>query len=309
MLPSLKSFLLENKFWVISLFFSAVIILGLGYGYYVFFAVTKDFPVNKSFVVEENESLRSISNRLEKEHYINSALGFRVWASFIGGDRYIQLGGYVFDSPQSLGSILKKLVLSKPDAPLIKVTIPEGSTVKDIAESVNKVLPSIEVKSFENVVIESKAEGKLFPSTYFLLPSMIDKRVVDLMVSTFEEKYLESFKNKQIPSPLQNKEEILSLAAILEGEAKTKEDMKMVAGILLKRLNIGMALQVDVAPETYKNKGLPEVPINNPGLIAIDAVFNFTDTPYLYYITGKDGKMYYAKTFTEHKLNIKKYLK
>lgn len=306
---SFKSFLLENKFRIITLLFSVVIALSLGYGYFVFFTVTKDFPVNKNFIVEENESLRSISKRLEKEHYINSALAFRVWASFVRGDRHIQLGGYVFDHPQSLGSILKKLILSKPDAPLIKVTIPEGSTVKDIAESINKVLPSVEIESFENGVVESKAEGRLFPSTYFLLPSMNDKRIIDLMVSTFEEKYLESFKDKQIPLPLKNKEEVLSLAAILEGEAKTKEDMKIVAGILLKRLNVGMALQVDVAPETYKNKDVPEIPINNPGLTAIDAVFDFTDTPYLYYITGKDGKMYYAKTFTEHKLNIKKYLK
>jgi UPF0755 protein len=74
-------------------------------------------------------------------------------------------------------------------------------------------------------------------------------------------------------------------------------------------MRIGMPLQVDVATSTYKVKGLPLVPINNPGLTSITAVINPTYTDYLYYITGKDGLMYYAKTFNDHKRNIQKYLK
>jgi UPF0755 protein len=74
-------------------------------------------------------------------------------------------------------------------------------------------------------------------------------------------------------------------------------------------MRIGMPLQVDVAMETYKEKGLPKKPINNPGLVAITAVLNPVYTEYLYYITGNDGEMYYAKTFNDHKRNIAKYLK
>lgn len=130
-----------------------------------------------------------------------------------------------------------------------------------------------------------------------------------MMKTTFENKYTDFVKGLLIPLPLTKESEVLSLAAILEGEAKTQEDMQMVAGILLARLKKGMLLQVDVAPETYKNKGLPVVPINNPGEMAISAVFYATSSPYLYYITGKDGKMYYAKTFEEHKRNIVRYLR
>jgi UPF0755 protein len=70
-----------------------------------------------------------------------------------------------------------------------------------------------------------------------------------------------------------------------------------------------MRLQVDVAENTYKERGLPVVPINNPGVVAIEAVFHPKESPYLYYLTGKDGRMYYAKTYEDHKKNIQKYLR
>jgi UPF0755 protein len=60
---------------------------------------------------------------------------------------------------------------------------------------------------------------------------------------------------------------------------------------------------------SYTTKGLPFMPINNPGVIAVDAVLHPVETSYLYYITGNDGKMYYARTFNEHRRNILKYLK
>lgn len=265
--------------------------------------------MGKNFIVYENENLKSISFKLKDNNYIYSDFLFRICVSFLKRDRTIQVGEYVFDKPQSLFGVIKKITSASPDIPLIKVTIPEGSTLTDIALSFSKVMPNFSIKNFERETLERKVEGKLFPSTYFLLPSMNEPHIIDLMVKTFEKKYGESFVNIHIPLPLNNQEEVLSMAAILEGEAKTIDDMKIVSGILLKRLSKGMLLQVDVAPETYKIKGLPLIPINNPGLNAINATLNPTTSEYFYYLTGKDGTMHYAKTFTEHKLNIQKYLK
>ena len=271
--------------------------------------IPSTFPVGTNFVVEEGENLRSISSRLQNENYIKSALLFRAWISFLGRDRHIQLGVYSFDKPLVLGAVIKKLVSGNPDAPLISITIPEGSTYVEIADLIKKELPNFSIEVFNKKVLEKNANGKLFPSTYYLLPSTKEERIIDIMTETFNKKYKDSFSNSKIDAPLKNKEEIIVLASILEGEAKTFVDMKMVAGILLKRLSLNMSLQVDAAKETYKTKGLPVEPINNPGTVAIGAVLTPTSSNYLYYITGNDGIMHYSKTFEEHKKNIQKYLK
>ncbi|HCC05922.1 TPA: hypothetical protein DEP94_01000 [Candidatus Nomurabacteria bacterium] len=270
--------------------------------------IPNNFPVGTNFVVEEGESLRSISNRLQNENYIKSALLFRAWISFLGRDRHIQLGVYSFDKPLVLGAVIKKLVSGNPDAPLVSITIPEGSTSFEVASIIKKELPKLSVDIFGEKVFAKKADGKLFPSTYYLLPSTTEERIVDIMTETFDKKYEASFSKTKINSPLKDKDDVIILASILEGEAKTSTDMKIVAGILLKRLSLNMALQVDVAKETYNRRGLPIQPINNPGMIALDAVLNPTTSPYLYYITGRDGIMHYSKTFEEHKRNIKKFL-
>jgi UPF0755 protein len=120
------------------------------------------------------------------------------------------------------------------------------------------------------------------------------------------------------------------MASILEREANNPEDMRIVAGILWNRLDIDMPLQVDAvfgyirqengytptaedlqldSPyNTYRNRGLPPTPISNPGLDALLAAVQPEETPYLYYLTGRDGKMYYGRTFEDHKRNRALYL-
>ena len=102
---------------------------------------------------------------------------------------------------------------------------------------------------------------------------------------------------------------ILIMASYLEGEANNDKDMKIVSGVLWTRLKIGYFLQIDAATSTYKNKGFTKSPINNPGMMAIKAALNPIKTGYLYYITGRDGEMYYSTDYEGHLLNIKKHLR
>jgi len=124
--------------------------------------------------------------------------------------------------------------------------------------------------------------------------------------------------------------EVLTMASIIEKEVRTPEDMKLVSGVLWKRIEVGMPLQVD-APfiyyngknsytltkedlsddheyNTYKNKGLPPTAITNPGLDSIRAAITPTNTEYLYFLSDKSGNMYYAKNFEGHKRNRELYL-
>ena len=127
------------------------------------------------------------------------------------------------------------------------------------------------------------------------------------------------------------------MASLVEGEVPHEEDRPVVAGILLKRLESGMPLQVDSSIiyykcdilkvsdcrkisnddlklnssyNTYKNKGLPKGPINNPGLTAIKAVLNPLDSPYWYYLSDpQTGNTIFSKTLKEHNQSVEKYLK
>lgn len=265
------------------------------------------FPHGTSFQVGEGESLGSISTRLQNEHIISSALLFRGWISLLGRDKNIGLGEYYFTNEIPLGLVIAKFIHG-PDQPLIVVTIPEGKTTEEIADAFQKALPVFSTGTFKTLVSKENADGYLFPSTYYPLPSFKEKDIVDLMRSTFEKEYSKNFKSVPFPKLVSTERKVISLAAILEGEAKTPEDMKIVSGILQKRLENGMKLQVDAAKSTYTTKGIPDTPIDNPGLVAIEAVFHPTSSPYLYYLTGRDGKMYYSKTFEEHKLNIQRHL-
>ena len=124
----------------------------------------------------------------------------------------------------------------------------------------------------------------------------------------------DNFEKKITPSSAnyfsgKTEKEIIIMASIIEREAKGDTDRGIISGILWKRIQIGMPLQVDSAPETYKTKGLPDSPIGNPGLKAIEAAINPQSSSYLYYLHDKDGNIHYAKTFAEHEVNIEKYLK
>lgn len=267
-----------------------------------------DFPEGKRFEIGENESLYSISERLEQENIITSAMIFRGWVSLLRMDTSIGLGAYVFERKVPLGVVVAKIA-NGPDEPLLSVTIPEGSTTDQIALSFSKVIPTFGIERFISLVRENGYEGYLFPSTYYPLPSNTEQEIMERMKKTFDREIVKRFEERELPPNVKSMREVVSLAAILEGEANTKEDMRMVSGILQERLKRNMRLQVDVAEITYKETGIPIRPISNPGLMAIEAVYDPTHSQYLYYLTGRDGRMYYAKTYDEHKRNINRYLR
>lgn len=287
-----------------------VILVGVGSILALFYMSAPSLPGgSQSFLINESETVRSISTRLEDAGVIRSSLLLRAIISFQGKDRHIQLGQYVFDEGLSALAAAKRITAEGPSMPLLSVTIPEGSTNKEVAAAVHKVLPGISEAGFLSRSNKLPMQGSLYPSTYALLPSYTEDDIIQTMTTTFTREYSRQFGKLPFPQDVKDIPQVLSLASILEGEAKTPYDMKVVSGILQNRLAIGMALQVDVVPETYQSRGIPLPAHNNPGSIAIDAVFHPIATDYLYYITGRDGTMYYAKTFTQHKEHIRKYLR
>ena len=246
------------------------------------------------FEIKEGDSLIQVSKNLKEQNYIKSEFLFKSIFVFKNGkNKKISFGDYNFYN-MNIFEIVNKLGTGKADQSGISITVPEGFTNEQIADRLESLFG---IKAIDFILESESYRGKLFPETYIFKKDVSIKEVILRMKL--------EFKNRVGEISSQD----IVLASIIEGEAKTKEAMGMVAGILKKRMSIGMPLQVDVALETYKNNEIPKVAINNPGLNAINAIRNPIKSEFLYYITGNDGEMYYAKTFEKHKENIAKYLK
>ena len=141
----------------------------------------------------------------------------------------------------------------------------------------------------------------MFPDTYKIDYPATPEKLIRIALANFE---------KKVSGDLQkgNFKETIIMASILEREVRTYEAKQIVAGILWKRIREGWPLQVDVAMETYKSKGLPKEPICNPGLESIKSAVNYKDSDYWFYLSAKTGQTIFSKTFEQHKIAKAKYL-
>src|SRR3990167_408213 len=266
-----------------------------GFSGYFFLSAPKDFPSGAAIVIEKGTGLAEISGKLKKEGFIKNKYAFALYARSFGKSKKIKYGQYLFNESVSIFSLLSRFTKGEFGFKPVKVTVAEGLTVKKIAELLG---------DFENFDKEEflektgKLEGYLFPDTYLFLPFAETEQIIGTMTDNFKKKAGDIGRD------------IVIMASLIEKEVPDSDDRKIVSGILWKRLKLGMALQVDaVFPYiTGKQKGLPPGPISNPGLDAIEAAKNPKETPYLYYLSCKDGKTRFAKTFSEHLRNKEKYL-
>ncbi len=172
-------------------------------------------------------------------------------------------------------------------------------------------------------------EGFLFPDTYRIFANAAAEDVIRKMLQNFEHKFDAQLLTKAQAAKI-SIFEVVTLASVVEREVQNPDDMAKVAGIFLRRLRLGMPLQADSTVNyatgksdpsilyedrdfkspwnTYKYPGLPKGPIGNPGLFAITSVLNPETTPYLYFLTTKDGRVIYSKTLEEHNIAKSKYL-
>lgn len=289
-------------------------------------------PVNprdkteKIFVIQKGQGVREIANSLKKEGLIKDPVVFFLLVKKLVLDPKIQAGDFRLSSSQSAQQIAENLTHGTLD---IWITIPEGKRADEIADILEKNIPSYK-SDWRTKLIAN--EGYLFPDTY-LFPKDADiENIILIMKDNFEKKISEVYKQN---SKL-TKEEIVVIASLIEREAKMPKDRSLVASVILNRLNIGMLLQVDATIQyalgfqenektwwkktltaqdlkidslynTYINAGLPPTPISNPGIDVLNAVINPANTDYLYYISDKSGQNHYAKTLDQHNSNIKKY--
>lgn len=304
----------------------ALLVSGFALVYVVYWRAPKPFPIGTALSITKGMTIREASELAYKLHAIRSPFWLKSWSIIFGKKSGVHEGDYFLSEPTSVIMLAYRLTSGRQGLPSISVTIPEGLSNREVSVVLAKSLTLFNTARF--LSLAQKDEGYLFPDTYMFLSNATEEQVITEMRQNFS-KRTESLSDEMstFGKPLQA---ILTMASLIEGEARTTETRKEIAGILWKRLEIGMPLQVDaVFPyilgkntfeittddlkidspyNTYKYAGLPPGPINNPGLDAITAAITPAETKYLYYLSDKDGEMHYATTHEEHLVNRAKYL-
>jgi len=280
-----------------------------------------------------------VSVILFRKGLIKSPYVFRIYAFLTGKDKKIKAGTYLLNSDLSVPEILDTLV--QGEVLTYKVTVPEGLSIEevdiylkekyaqygfqkgDFKEAVRSFVAEAKEKfpAVADKIEEFGLEGFLLGDTYFLKTDKVPQRLVSKMIFNFENKAW-SVLNQDLSKPLSDPYQALVLASLVEKEAKTEKDRRLVAGIFLKRLENNDFLQscasinyvlsekkkvlsssdlsIDSPYNTYKNKGLPPAPIASPSLESIEAVFNPLFSQYYYFLSDQNGKLYFSATYEEH---------
>lgn len=296
----------------------------------------------KTFIVEQGKNLDEIASDLKKNEIISNSFLFKLAVRLTGKSNQIIANTYIFSNGMNFSELLS-LLTDKELNQLVKITIPEGYTLKQIARlaaskfslSGDKFIKEASNDSLINILgLKGKIknlEGFLFPDTYTVSPKITEKSLVNLMFNEFRKNVLD---NEDLISKMEERNfpllETITLASIIEGETKLVSEKQTIAGVYINRLNKGMKLEADptvqyVLPDgpknrllfedlkikspynTYINKGLPPGPINNPGLTSIQAAMNPEEHNYIFFVATGEGGHKFSENYEQHKNAIKDY--
>ncbi len=285
--------------------FVVAIVVALVFVANILLAAPANFPAGGMVTIQEGASLGQVSALLKANNIIRSRLVFEALVILEGGEKRVYSGGYVFPEKESVLEVSRRIARGERRVPTIRVTIPEGYTAREIGEVFASKLNNFNQERFLQVA--TAKEGYLFPDTYFFFALDTEEEVLRSLAENYEKKIAPL--REEIVALGKTEKEIIIMASLIEGEAKGDADRELISGILWRRLAIGMPLEVDIAPATYKKQGLPEGPVGNPGMKAILSAMRPRQSEYLFYLHGEDGEVHFAKNFEEHKKNKKLYLK
>ncbi len=295
----LKKEKISRSNWMLGIFLLIIVFI-------IYYLFGVPYRLNEVTIhVTSSESLAKISNELKEKEVIRYPFIFKALVSTFSGDKYIPSGDYLFKKNESLLGVSWQISRGRHGVAPIRVTLREGITNKEMAQLIANKIPSFDKDLFLND--ERSKEGYLFPDTYFFFPMSTTDEILNEISLNFKKRITPI--NQEVKSSDKSLSDIIIMASILEKEANGKDDGAIISGILWKRIKLGMLLQVDAAPLTYKESGLPNSPISNPGLLSISYAIHLQESPYLFYLHDSSGQVHFAKTFSEHRSNIARYLK
>ncbi|MDV3425691.1 MAG: endolytic transglycosylase MltG [Bacillota bacterium] len=285
-------------------------------------------------LVKNGDNFYNVLDRLDKDGIIKNKFVIKAYLKFKNVKANIKPDKYKVPDDITLPQLIEVLNTGKGNLNTVKITIPEGYEVTDIAAlldsrgviSKDDFLKSIAAYPLKPYMksgsgIKYRLEGYLFPSTYQIKNGSTGKEIIDIMVSEFEKVMSDIQKNKNIKLSDKNIGDIITLASVVEKEGITDDDRVKVAEVFNQRLKINMKLQSDVTVlyalgvhkdvvyykdlevdspyNTYKVNGLPIGPVCNPGRPAIEASINPKETKNIYFIIIKNGPHLFTSNYNE----------
>jgi UPF0755 protein len=272
---------------------------------------------------------------------VRNALAFMLAARLDGKSGALKAGHYRFSGELSLEKVIGRLREgpNDTDADRVKVTIPEGYTLEQIAslledKGVVEKADFLQWTTHPDKVSGISAdfplpkrslEGYLFPDTYELPPHSAPLQVVNSMLMNFSKRFYRPYQ-QDIETKSGGLADIVNKASLIEREARAEEDRPRIAGVIENRLQAGMKLQLDATVlygrahksrvmdgdlkvespyNTYLYAGLPPGPIANPGMNCLLAALHPERNTYLYYVARPNGRHIFTRTFPEHEAAVK----
>jgi UPF0755 protein len=284
------------------------------------------FPSGSYLRIKDGQSVAQVAQLLKDHQIIRSTAIFEALIRLWGSQKKLYAGEYFFPNRENVIEVSRRLAFGDFELTPVKMVFFEGLTAKQMAAQLDKKVPDFDADTF--VTLGQAKEGYLFPDTYYVLPGEDPSVLLGAMQSDFAS-HVDSASTtiKKFGKPLG---EVIVMASLLEREAPTMHDRQIIAGILWRRIALGMPLQVDaVFPyilgkngtqltkddlkvdspyNTYTHKGLPPGPIANPGLTSILAAATPIKTSYLYYLSDKRGNFHYCATYDCQLSNVRRYL-
>lgn len=299
------------------------------------------------FTITPGETAATIATRLERAGLIRDAGLFRLLVRYRGVDARLEAGDYQLRPNMSLEEIVDLLQHGRSSE--VMITIPEGWRIEEIAEMLEE-RELVEAEGFLRMVREGEfeydflshrpqgvsLEGYLFPDTYSIPPDFEAAQIIDMMLANFGRRFTPEMCQEAARGGM-SIHEVLTVASLVEREARIPEERLIIASVYLNRLEAGWLLESDATAQyalgyqegtgqwwkspisleemtqsdspynTYLYPGLPPGPISNPGLASIQAVINPAETNYMYFYHKGDGSHAFAETYEEHLENQRRY--
>jgi UPF0755 protein len=289
-------------------------------------------PVER-VIVPQGASLGEVQDSLAAHGLIRSKPWFRLVAKVGGFERQLKPGVYQFAPGTSSIGMLRDMRAGRYLT--VRVTVPEGQTTVDVAgvaaTALNVPRESVLAAMRDTALLRKHgisaptAEGYLAPDTYLVPAHASGRELVDMMLDQFSTGW-DSVWDTRLAARRMTRHEALTLASIVEGEARVDEERPIIAGVYLNRLRIGMPLQADPTVQyaiqqnsgvrkprlvyadyrikspynTYLVRGLPPGPVGAPSRASIQAVLEPANVPFLYFVASPDGRHKFSRTYSEH---------